>query len=87
MNITLEQWSLIIFSVSVVMYLAAFNSMFNKPSVKKIIFLIFAWFIRSIVVLCYGILTDQIGFIMLVGYEFVMMFFVYSAAKREYLEK
>lgn len=74
---SLQDWSLVVFGSTAFMYLMAYASLFLSPSIKKFLLLILSWIIHMIVILWYGIATNQMGFILLFGLEITIIFFVY----------
>lgn len=74
---TLQDWSLIVFGATALLYFMVYLSIFQNPSIGKFLFLILAWIAHSTVLVWYGIATDQIGFVMIVLLEIMMVTFVY----------
>ena len=74
---TLQDWSLVVFGATALLYFMVYLSIFQNPSVGKFLFLILAWIIHSATLVWYGIATGQVGFIMIVLLEIMMTTFVY----------
>jgi hypothetical protein len=69
---SLTAWSLIIFASYSLFYLSMLLAVTLKTSVTKIAAMIVCWIIYQIVTLWYGIATDQIGFILMFIFQFIV---------------
>jgi len=69
---SLTAWSLIIFASYSLFYLSMLLAVTLKTSVTKIAAMIVCWIIYQIVTLWYGIATDQIGFILMFVFQFII---------------
>ena len=69
---SLTAWSLIIFASYSLFYLSMLLAVTLKTSVTKIAAMIVCWIIYQIVTLWYGIATDQIGFILMFIFQFII---------------
>ena len=69
---SLTAWSLIIFASYSLFYLSMLLAVTLKTSVTKIASMIVCWIIYQIVTLWYGIATDQIGFILMFIFQFII---------------
>jgi hypothetical protein len=69
---SLTNWSLVVFLSYALFYLSMFVAVTLKPSVAKIVTMIFFWMINQVVTLWYGIATNQIGFILMFILQFIV---------------
>lgn len=74
---TLNDWSIVYFAVTAIYYLTIYFAMFRNPNILKFILLVFVWLAHLVTTLIYGIMTGQIGFVLLFGLELAMIMFVY----------
>ena len=69
---SLTIWSLVVFASYALFYLSMFVAVTFKASVAKVATLIACWIINQIVMLWYGIATNQIGFILMFILQFII---------------
>lgn len=79
---SLNDWSLLVLCSTLLFYLATYFAMFAKPHVGSFAFAFFIWLISIGVKLVYGLVTDQIGFVLLFFLDILMLFFVFIIAER-----
>jgi len=69
---SLTVWSLIIFASYSLFYLSMFVAVTMKTSVTKVAFMVLFWMVYQVVTLWYGLATDQIGFILMFIFQFIV---------------
>ena len=69
---SLTTWSLIIFAFYSLFYLSMLLAVTLKTSVTKIAFMVVCWMLYQISTLWYGLATDQIGFILMFIFQFII---------------
>jgi hypothetical protein len=69
---SLTVWSLIIFASYSLFYLSMLLAVTLKTSVAKIAAMVVCWIVYQVVTLWYGIATDQIGFILMFIFQFIV---------------
>jgi hypothetical protein len=69
---SLTVWSLIIFAAYSLFYLSMLLAVTLKTSVSKIAFMVVCWMLYQISTLWYGLATDQIGFILMFIFQFIV---------------
>lgn len=69
---SLTVWSLIIFASYSLFYLSMLFAVALKTSVTKIAVMVVCWMIYQIVTLWYGLATNQIGFILMFIFQFIV---------------
>ena len=69
---SLTTWSLIIFVFYSLFYLSMLIAVTLKTSVSKIAFMVICWMLYQISTLWYGLATDQIGFILMFIFQFIV---------------
>jgi hypothetical protein len=69
---SLTVWSMIVFLSYALFYLSMFVAVTFKTSLLKISLMIVFWIIHQVAVLWYGIATDQIGFILIFIFQFIV---------------
>jgi hypothetical protein len=69
---SLSTWSLIVFTAHCLFYSSMFIAVTFKASVTKISLMIIFWIINQVVILWYGIATNQIGFILIFILQFIV---------------
>jgi hypothetical protein len=69
---SLTVWSLIIFASYSLFYLSMLFAVTLKTSVTKIVFMVLFWMIYQVVTLWYGLATNQIGFILMFIFQFIV---------------
>lgn len=69
---SLTVWSLIVFASYSLFYLSMLLAVTLKTSITKIAFMVVSWMIYQIVTLWYGLSTDQIGFILMFIFQFIV---------------
>lgn len=79
---SLNDWSLVIFGSTLALYMVIYFAMFSKPSVVSFLFVFILWSITTGVKLVYGLVTDQIGFVLLFFLDLAMMLLVFIIAGR-----
>lgn len=79
---SLNDWSLIIFGSTLALYMMIYFAMFSKPNVVSFLFVFILWSISTGVKLVYGLVTDQIGFVLLFFLDLVMMLLVFAISGR-----
>jgi hypothetical protein len=70
MNLSI--WSLVVFSSYVMFYISMFFAVTFKATVPKISFMVVCWMLHNITIFWYGISTNQIGFILIAIFQFIM---------------
>lgn len=71
-KMSLTVWSLIIFASYSLFYLSMFVAVTLKTSVTKVAFMVLFWMVYQVVTLWYGLATDQIGFILMFIFQFIV---------------
>ena len=79
---SLNDWSLVLFASTLVLYMAIYFAMFTRPHFITFIFTFILWAVNMAVKLIYGLATDQIGFILLFFLDIFMIFLVFIIAGR-----
>jgi hypothetical protein len=74
---SLNDWSILYFSITAIYYVTIYFSMFRNPTVPKFILLLIVWLMHLATTLAYGVSTGQVGFVLLFGLELAMIVFVY----------
>ena len=69
---SLTVWSLIVFASYSFFYLSMLLAVVSKTSVTKIAAMVACWMMYQIVTLWYGLATDQIGFILMFIFQFIV---------------
>jgi hypothetical protein len=69
---SLTVWSLIIFATYSLFYLSMLFAVMLKTSVTKVAAMVVCWMIYQIATLWYGLATDQIGFILIFIFQFIV---------------
>jgi hypothetical protein len=69
---SLAVWSLIIFATYSLFYLSMLFAVMLKTSVTKIATMVVCWMVYQIATLWYGLATDQIGFILMFIFQFIV---------------
>ena len=69
---SLTVWSLIIFASYSLFYLSMFVAVTMKTSVTKVAFMVLFWMVYQVATLWYGLATDQIGFILMFIFQFIV---------------
>ena len=69
---SLTVWSLVVFASYSLFYLSMLFAVTLKTSVTKIAVMVAFWMVYQIVTLWYGIATDQIGFILMFVFQFIV---------------
>lgn len=69
---SLTIWSLIVFASYSLFYLSMLIAVTLKTSVTKIAAMVVCWMVYQIVTLWYGLATDQIGFILMFIFQFIV---------------
>jgi hypothetical protein len=69
---SLTAWSLIIFSTYSLFYLSMLFAVMLKTSVTKVATMVVCWMIYQVATLWYGLATDQIGFILMFIFQFIV---------------
>ena len=69
---SLNLWSIILFSSHIFFYLALMIALVAKSSITKLVVMIAAWIVYQITTLWYGIATEQIGFILMAIFQFII---------------
>ena len=70
---SLNDWSLIYFSSFAIYMFSIFFSLFTSLTVSKLLFVVTAWIVSTVITLIYGIATSQTGFIFLFGLEIILV--------------
>lgn len=71
---SLNMWSIIVFSAHALFYAALVLALVSSSSILKLVTMIATWIIYQITILWYGIATNQIGFILLTIFQFIISF-------------
>jgi hypothetical protein len=69
---SLTVWSLIIFVSYALFYLSMLLAVTLKTSVTKIVIMVVCWMVYQVTTLWYGLATDQIGFILMFIFQFIV---------------
>ncbi len=69
---SLTVWSLIVFASYSLFYLSMLFAVILKTSVTKIATMVAFWMVYQVVTLWYGLATDQIGFILMFVFQFIV---------------
>jgi hypothetical protein len=69
---SLTNWSLVIFLSYALFYFSMFAAVTLTPSISKIATMICFWIINQVAILWYGIATNQIGFILMFIFQFIV---------------
>jgi len=69
---SLTAWSLVVFASYSLFYLSMLFAVMLKTSVTKIATMVACWMVYQIVTLWYGLATDQIGFILMFIFQFIV---------------
>ena len=69
---SLTVWSLIIFVTYSLFYLSMLLAVTLKTSVSKIATMVVLWMVHQVSILWYGLATDQIGFILMFIFQFIV---------------
>jgi hypothetical protein len=69
---SLTVWSLIIFATYSLFYLSMLFAVMLKTSVTKVATMVVCWMVYQIATLWYGLATDQIGFILMFIFQFIV---------------
>ena len=69
---SLTVWSLVVFASYSLFYLSMLFAVTLKTSVTKIAVMVAFWMVYQIVTLWYGLATDQIGFILMFIFQFIV---------------
>ena len=69
---SLTFWSLIIFATYSFFYLSMLLAVTLKTSVAKIATMVVLWMVHQVSILWYGLATDQIGFILMFIFQFIV---------------
>jgi hypothetical protein len=69
---SLTVWSLVIFATYSLFYLSMLLAVTLKTSVTKIATMVVCWMIYQISTLWYGLATNQIGFILMFIFQFIV---------------
>lgn len=90
LDIDLNTWSIIIFFVQAIFYVSMTLSVFAGIGNKILLaFTAISFIINQIVFLTYGIVTEQIGFVLIVAFQFFLtlltFIFISSSAEKEIL--
>jgi hypothetical protein len=69
---SLTVWSLVVFASYSLFYLSMLIAVTLKTSVTKIAIMVACWMVYQIVTLWYGLATNQIGFILMFIFQFIV---------------
>ena len=69
---SLTAWSLVIFASYSLFYLSMLLAVTLKTSVSKIATMVVLWMVHQVSMLWYGLATDQIGFILMFIFQFIV---------------
>jgi hypothetical protein len=69
---SLTVWSLTIFATYSLFYLSMLFAVMLKTSVTKVATMVVCWMIYQVATLWYGLATDQIGFILMFIFQFIV---------------
>jgi hypothetical protein len=69
---SLTVWSIVVFASYSLFYLSMLFAVTLKTSVTKIAVMVACWMVYQIVTLWYGLATDQIGFILMFIFQFIV---------------
>ena len=77
LDISLSNWSMIIFLMQALLYTFITLVMFAPESGRSLyVFVILTFIINQVLFVLYGISTNQIGFILIVVFQFFLVLFV-----------
>lgn len=69
---SLTVWSLVVFASYSLFYLSMLIAVTLKTTVTKIAIMVACWMVYQVVTLWYGLATDQIGFILMFIFQFIV---------------
>jgi hypothetical protein len=77
LDISLSNWSMIIFLMQALLYTFITLVMFAPESGRSLyVFVILTFIINQVLFVLYGISTNQIGFILIVVFQFFLVLFI-----------
>lgn len=79
---SLNDWSIIMFASTALLYITMIWSVFRRPSIPSFIILIFVWFASIVTQLVYGIATHQVGFVLIFFLNLALIVLVYTITER-----
>jgi hypothetical protein len=71
-SMSLTSWSLVVFASYFLFYASMFVAVTYKATITKIAAMICFWIIHQVAILWYGIATNQIGFILIFVFQFII---------------
>ena len=71
-NMSLTSWSLVVFASYFLFYASMFVAVTYKATLTKIVVMIGFWIVHQAAILWYGIATNQIGFILIFVFQFII---------------
>ena len=69
---SLTAWSLVVFVSYALFYLSMFAAVTFRTSILKVSTMIAFWIIHQVAMLWYGLATNQIGFILIFIFQFIV---------------
>ena len=69
---SLTSWSLVVFASYFLFYASMFVAVTYKATLTKIVVMIGFWIVHQAAILWYGIATNQIGFILIFVFQFII---------------
>lgn len=79
---SLNDWSILVFGSTFLLYMCIYFAMFTRPSVITFIVSFMLWAANIGIKLVYGLQTDQIGFVLLFVLDIFMVFLIFIIAGR-----
>ena len=83
-DMTLNDWSLLIFGISALYYFIIYVTIFYKPTFMGFILLFFTWVAHVVINFIYGVSTGQIGFVFLSFLDIVMIVCVFIIMRKAF---
>lgn len=83
-DMTLNDWSLLIFGISAFYYFIIYVTIFYKPTLMGFIVLFFTWVAHVVINFIYGVSTRQIGFVFLSFLDIVMIVCVFIIMRKAF---
>ena len=82
MELTLEQWSYVMFAAQLLFYMTMGSISLGSPSKFSLIFMFIAFIVLQVTTVIYGIFTGQPGFIFSVIVQFILIFMTLNVTVR-----
>jgi len=82
MELTLEQWSYVMFAVQLFFYMNIGSISFGNPNKFNLVFMFISFLLLQTTTVVYGIFTGQPGFIFSVIVQFILIFMTLNVTVR-----